>query len=197
MGQDRTAVTSLPAMREAVANIAVGIPYVGLGETLADALLRVSRSEQARQNIVLALPALLDEVEALRHIDKLYDDVCCALPVSAAEAEDEAEDVVKRLLADLAAERIENTRLREAFVVMERAANERETERDTILAHANALERESAAIRGELAAAKAVLDGAQEYAMRSTRPDNLTDLRVDHAAWLAWRARALGKKEQP
>ena len=34
--------------------------------------------------------------------------------------------------ADLAAERIENTRLREAFVTMEQAANEREYERDAL-----------------------------------------------------------------
>ena len=61
-------MTDLPALREAVAAVAAGIPYVGLGETLEAALLRVSRSEQARQKIVLALPALLDEVEAARAV---------------------------------------------------------------------------------------------------------------------------------
>jgi hypothetical protein len=43
-------------------------------------------------------------VEALRHIDKLYSDVCEALPMIAGP-EDEAADVVKLLVTDLAAAR--------------------------------------------------------------------------------------------
>jgi len=71
-----------------------------------------------------------------------------------------------RMTADLAAERIENARLREAFVTMERAANQHEA---------------------DLSAARAVLETARDLPEDGPAPQWL--IQVDRAAWLAWQAR--------
>jgi len=68
---------------------------------------------------------------------------------------------------ELEAERIEVAHLREAFVTMERAANQHEA---------------------DLAAARAVLDGAYRLP-RGTSPDHAIHLCVNEAAWLTWQAR--------
>jgi len=73
---------------------------------------------------------------------------------------------VERTQAALAAERIEVAHLREAFVTMERAANQHET---------------------DLAAARAVLETARDLPEDGPAPQWL--IQVDRAAWLAWQAR--------
>jgi hypothetical protein len=59
---------------------------------------------------------------------------------------------------------------------------------DILLAHANELERDNAALQTDLAAARAVLDDADvEY----DDPDiDAVTIIVDRAAWLAWQGRA-------
>jgi hypothetical protein len=68
----------------------------------------------------------------------------------------------------LAAERIENAHLRAAFVAMEKAANEHET---------------------DLAAARAVLETAKLHKREVTVLSSQVVVVVDRAAWLAWQAR--------
>ena len=58
---------------------------------------------------------------------------------------------------------------------------------DILLAHANALERDNATLRDDLAAARAVLDDC-DFGTTSDNPDEVY-LTVDRAAWLAWQGR--------
>ena len=72
--------------------------------------------------------ALLDEVEALEH------GIADVLNAAMGDHNMSIVDGVQLLADTLAAERIEVAHLREAFVTMEQAANQRETERDLALA---------------------------------------------------------------
>ena len=130
--------------------------------------------------------------------------LCCR--TSARQYRDQRDDCKR----DLEAANIEVAHLREAFVTMEQAANQRETERDLALAD---LDDAATAIcaafdvlglagidqpitivdaarsrMDDLAAARAVLESAEEVTYITTAPDDLM-LRVDRAAWLAWQER--------
>ena len=112
--------TNLPALREAVARRTAGELTADwheqgvqiLAGTVCIAIVDEPYNADAIVAGMNALPALLDEVEALRASQHTWPDSA----------------QVKALKAEVDAERIENTHLREAFVTMERAANERELE---------------------------------------------------------------------
>ena len=185
---------SLPALREAVAKMtpgpwkAVGIhisPIMETGdwspselkayEDAAVAFMRVGRAPSQTDLIVL-VHALAQRLQLVQqgggggpqgHDAEEDGESCenethtCLRVCRSVAAEFEASQKA------LSAERIEIAHLREAFVTMERAANQHET---------------------DLAAARAVLDGAYRLP-RGTSPDNSIHLCVNGAAWLAWQAR--------
>jgi len=189
-------MTDLPALREAVARLqsVQFTPEIDPGARgwIEDGKL-----------VAAALPALLDELEALRASTR-------ELGADLNDAEylgGSAQQVALKLAKQLDAERIEVARLREAFVTMERAANQHETERDRALADlddaATAIN-EAMDILGlagidqpitvvdaarsrmdDLAAAKAVLDGAVVVPMTTK-----VELIVENETWLAWQGRA-------
>ena len=133
---------SLPALREAVAKMTPGCPGL-VWETDVAGIVALRN----------AVPALLDELETLRQRVNEDNEVClCGCPPEAHECyEEDGEScenethtclrVCRSVAAEfeasqkaLSAERIEVAHLREAFVTMERAANQHETERDRALA---------------------------------------------------------------
>jgi hypothetical protein len=183
---------------------------------------------EAKALLVAAAPALLDEVEALRAgklpedwlamhaADKRMNDGLRLNLTSMAKFTDE-------LKADLAAERIENAHIREAFRTMEKSANQQETdlERERLRLAAcgvaamqntpasvaerigpghpyysasygdvcRAVDREMA-LRADLSAARAVLDSCGTFTTDPEMPDVVfVNLRVDRAAWTAWKER--------
>ena len=190
-------MTDLPALREAVAKMTPG-PWecvatgfhgdeLHIGPPDKPAVVRNIPRADAAGIVALrnAAPALLDELETLRQRVNEDNEVClCGCPPDAHECYEEGGEscenethtclrVCRSVAAEfeasqkaLSAERIEVAHLREAFVTMERAANQHET---------------------DLAAARAVLDGAYRLP-RGTSPDNSIHLCVHGAAWLAWQA---------
>ena len=141
-------MTSLPALREAVAKT---YPYCGLTESVPDA---IRRYEAAKLEILNALPALLDEVEAARDENKRLRKYSswprcqdCGAEMVEVHPEQDKECVLCVTKGKLEAERIENTHLREACRVMEKAANGREVERDSA-------DKMCIALRADLAALK-------------------------------------------
>ena len=169
-------MTDFPALREAVTTMGTCRCYGVEGcDACADNMYA----------ILNALPALLDELETLRQRVNEDNEVClCGCPPDAHECyEEDGEScenethtclrVCRSVAAEfeasqkaLSAERIEVAHLREAFVTMERAANQHET---------------------DLAAARAVLETARDLPEDGPAPQWL--IQVDRAAWLAWQAR--------
>jgi len=185
-------MTSLPALREAVAKMTPGpweydtethgVYNAEVGYGIVDAEPKDAAGIVALRN---AAPALLDELETLRQRVNEDNEVClCGCPPDAHECYEEGGEscenethtclrVCRSVAAEfeasqkaLSAERIENAHLREAFVTMERAANQHET---------------------DLAAARAVLETARDLPEDGPAPQWL--IQVDRAAWLAWQAR--------
>jgi len=173
-------MTDLPALREAVAKMTDLVWLSESGTGWCD-----DAENAAIMAVLAAAPALLDELETLRQRVNEDNEVClCGCPPDAHECYEEGGEscenethtclrVCRSVAAEfeasqkaLSAERIEVAHLREAFVTMERAANQHET---------------------DLAAARAVLDGAYRLP-RGTSPDNSIHLCVHGAAWLAWQA---------
>ena len=173
---------SLPALREAVATI------VRLGKLRPRDWQEGDGRMLADADFILrnAAPALLDEVEALR-------------------VDSEAATMYQRQLSECAteldAERIENTRLRDAVQVFEKASNtyEREVERlreqlsaahdvrDVFARDLNRMVVDCEKDEADLAAAKAVLDTANPLGFNHITRRYTLD--VDIAPWLAWQAR--------
>ncbi len=138
----------LPALREAAASIAAcAVPECG-------------RCDELRRDLADAAPALLDEVERLRHLDKYLSEAT-------------ADPVIEHLESDLATERelrvIAEAGWDKASALLKDAA----TQHEVVLA--------------DLTAARAVLDSAKDLGPDEWLDRRV--LVVDNAAWLAWQER--------
>ena len=149
-------------------------PLPALREAVALGLL-----DRRQQN------ALLDEVEALEH------GIADVLNAAMGDHNMSIVDGVQLLADTLAAERIEVAHLREAFVTMEQAANQRETERDGWIESARQFSRNEDYYRGLLdqigvtfgTPAYTSDDGSlQDAVLRAKVPDLVAGLRADLAA---------------
>ena len=185
-------MTSLPALREAVAKMTPG-PWecvatgfhgdeLHIGPPDKPAVVRNIPRADAAGIVALrnAAPALLDELETLRQRVNEDNEVClCGCPPDAHECYEEGGEscenethtclrVCRSVAAEfeasqkaLSAERIENAHLREAFVTMERAANQHETDliaERALLAHCSVVLAERTVERD---AARAALEEAE------------------------------------
>lgn len=166
-------MTSLPALREAVALIRRDIPEDQPG--VYDDRRPV---ELAALRLALALPALLDEVEAAADLRHERDDLIVRLRVAVHERD---------------AERIENAHLREAFGTMEKAYNVEHRRHSDLLGLLSEFYPAEADIRecltrsrADLAAARAILDTAR---FPSSEANGRLLVNLDAAAWLAWQER--------
>ena len=123
------------------------------------------------------------------------DETCVLCCRTSARKYREQRDDCKR---ELEAANIENTRLREAFVVMERAANQHEADLAVAQAQLHALGNkcvvsESAymqQLEADLAAARAVLAEAEVDPTEDDSELAARAIYVNRAAWQAWQARA-------
>jgi hypothetical protein len=118
------------------------------------------------------LPALRETVERRRRCG-------CEKCEGCGSDRDALVNAAPALLDELERERIENTRLREAFVTMERAYNRATTDRDISM-------RKRGELEADLAAARAVLDGAE--VVDHEEPKVL--LTADLTAWMVWQGRS-------
>ena len=108
------------------------------------------------------------ENAALKHMDALYDDVCRALPMEAG-AEEEAADVVKRIVADRTALRQEREALKDRGDLWQKAAESYMAD----LALARAVLRDASEVLGDI---EVTMTTEDEYAL----------VEVLRAAWQRW-----------
>ena len=104
--------------------------------------------------------------------------LCCR--TSARQYRDQRDDCKR----DLEAANIEVAHLREAFVTMEQAANQRETDLAAARAMTRHWKNRYALLESKWDAARAVLDSAQ---WPSSEANGRLLLNVDAAAWQAWK----------
>ena len=209
-----TPMTDLPALREAVAKMTPG-PWKADGIDISPIMstgdftpCELKRCEDAAGIVALrdAAPALLDEVETLRQRVNEDNEVClCGCPPDAHECyEEDGEScenethtclrVCRSVAAEfeasqkaLSAERIEVAHLREAFVTMERAANQHESSASKVNAFWSDPRpplsyQQRSVMKTNLEAARfCYLEGWHDASM-------LNDMDFDQA-WAAWQAR--------